>query len=233
MGVVVAAIGTMDVAVLGLEVGLDLGAARGAIGDVGLGEEEVDDLVLIERGAQLGGCHRLLLNVLDEAIAVGRLILLRGLSDEALHFLVGDLDAVGLADLAQQQAKADAALGDLTVVVLVVFDLGLGGFGIGLVAGFMVELRHDVGEFGLDHRRRHFEVMARGQLVEQAALHVGAGEAVQLLRLLVAQQALSWSRLSRPRVLAKSSSILVSPAVFTAVTLTSNVTGLPLRFSAG
>ena len=49
-------------------------------------EQEVDDLVLVQRRAQLGGGHRLLLDVLDEALAVLALILLRGLRDQPASF---------------------------------------------------------------------------------------------------------------------------------------------------
>ena len=49
---------------------------------VGLGEQEVDDLVLVQRGAQLGGGHRLLLDVAQEALAVLALILRGGLGDQ-------------------------------------------------------------------------------------------------------------------------------------------------------
>ena len=43
---------------------------------------------------------------------------------------------------------------------------------------------------GFDHRDRHREIVALGELVEQLALHVRAGEVVQLLALLIADQAL-------------------------------------------
>jgi hypothetical protein len=52
--------------------------------------------------------HRLVADVFDEPLAVLRAILLRGLLQQHLHFLVGDLDAVGLADFRQQQAKPAA-----------------------------------------------------------------------------------------------------------------------------
>ena len=45
----------------------------------------------------------------------------------------------------------------------------------------MLELLPDLRELGLDHRRRHREIVALGELVEQLALHVRAGEAVELL----------------------------------------------------
>ena len=117
-------------------------------------------------------------------------ILLRGLADQAVHFLLADLDAVGGADFRQQQAKAHAAHGDVAIIGGFAFDLLQRGVGIFLMARFVAKLAHDVLIFGLDHRRRHFEVMALGQLVEQAALHVRAGEVVEFLLLLVADQAL-------------------------------------------
>ena len=90
----------------------------------------------------------------------------------------------------QQQAEAHAALGDAAIFVGVAFDFLQRGFGIGLVARFVAKLLHDVLIFGLDHRRRNREIMIAGELVEQAALHVGARQPVQFLLLLVAQQRL-------------------------------------------
>src|SRR4029079_15600401 len=75
MDMVVAAARAVDMPFLGLEVGLELGAGRGAVADLGLAEQEVDDLVLVERSAQLGGRHRLLLDVADEGLAVLGLVL--------------------------------------------------------------------------------------------------------------------------------------------------------------
>src|SRR3546814_19919825 len=69
--------------------------------DLGLFEQEIDDLVLVQRRAELGGGHRLLLDVLDEALAVLGAVLLRGLHDQAAHFLLRHLDAVGLPDLGE------------------------------------------------------------------------------------------------------------------------------------
>ena len=121
---VVAAARAVDMAFLALEVGLELGAGRLALGDLGLREQEVDDLVLVQRRAQLGGGHRLLLDVSEEALAVLALILRRGLPDQPVHFLLADLDAVGGADFRQQQAEAHAALGDLAIFGGVLLDLG-------------------------------------------------------------------------------------------------------------
>lgn len=74
--------------------------------------------------------------------------------------------------------------------------------------------------------------MIGSKLVEKTPLHVRAGQAVQFLLLLVAQQALQLLEVVEAELLANSSSNLVSAAVFTAVTLTSNVAGFPFKFSA-
>ena len=154
----------------------------------------------------------------------------RRLHDQAAHLLLADLDAVRGADLRQQQAEAHAALGDLAIFGRILLDLGERGLRIGLVARLVAKLVEDVLILGLDHRFRHREIVARGELVEQLALHVGAGQAVELLLLLVADQAAcSCSRLWRPSDLANSSSTLVSPAVFTALTVTSKVAALPFE----
>ena len=58
------------------------------------------------------------------------------------------------------------------------------------MARLVAKLRHDVLELRVDHGFRHDEVVATGQLVKQLALHVGTRQAVQFLRLLVADQAL-------------------------------------------
>ena len=88
MRMVVAAAGAVDMAFLGLEVGFELGARRRAVADLRAAEQEVDDLVLIQRRAQLGGGHRLLLNVADEVLAVLGLILRGRLHHEPVHLLL-------------------------------------------------------------------------------------------------------------------------------------------------
>ena len=107
--------------------------------------------------------------------------MLGGLHHELVHFLLGDLDAVLVADLGKEEAKADAALGDGAIFVLFLLHLGQGGLRVFLVARLMLELLPDLLELGIDHRFRHREIVAGGELVEQLALHMGAGEAVQLL----------------------------------------------------
>src|SRR5205085_8227474 len=88
MVVIVAAARAVDVAVLGLDRRLEVGAARLAVGDIGGAEQEVDDLVLEQRRAQLGGGHRLVADIFDEAGPVLRLVLLRRLHHQLVHFLL-------------------------------------------------------------------------------------------------------------------------------------------------
>ena len=136
---VVAAVGAVDMAFFALEIGLDLRAGNLAIADLGLLEQIVDDLVLIERGAQLGGRHRVLLDVLDEPLAILGLILRSGLADEAVHFLLADLDAILGADFGQEETEANAANGDVAIVVGFGFNLGERGGLVVLMLGFVAQ----------------------------------------------------------------------------------------------
>src|SRR3546814_12068056 len=102
--------------------------------------QEIDDLVLVQRRAELGGGHRLLLDVLDEALAVLGAVLLRGLHDQAAHFLLRHLDAVGLPDLGEQQPQPPAALGNGMLFVTLCLHLSQRSLGIFLVARLMPEL---------------------------------------------------------------------------------------------
>ena len=111
---IVATARAMDMAfiAIGFNRSFQLFAGHGAIGDVRCREQEVDDLVFIKRRTDLRGGHRVLLDVLDEAFPILLRILHRGLLDQAVHFLSGDLDVVRLADFGQEQAQTDAADGD-------------------------------------------------------------------------------------------------------------------------
>ena len=185
-----AAIRPVDMAVLGLEVRLDFAAGHRPLADLGLAEQEIDDLVLVQRRAQLGGGHRVLLDILREPLAILRLVLRRGLADQPVHLLAADLDAVGGADFRQQQPEPHAALGDLAVIGGFRLDLGQRRRGVRLMLRLVAQLGHDIVILGLDHRRRDREVVAVRQLVEQPPLHVGARQAVEFLLLLVPEQAL-------------------------------------------
>ena len=97
------------------------------------------------------------------------------------HFLLADFDAIGLADFREQQAETNATNRDIAIFVLLVFHFLARGFGIFFLRGFLLELLPDLAEFRFDHARRHFKIVAGGELVEQLALHMGTGQAVQLL----------------------------------------------------
>ena len=138
----------------------------------------VDDLLLVDRRAQLG--ERLLV----VAVEVPDLLFLAGegagAGDQRLgHFLVADLDADLGADLGEQQAEAHAPLGDRAI-----FGARrlLGGVLVGEAAAggllLALDLRPDRGELLLDQPFRHFERIARRERVEQLALDLlarGAG----------------------------------------------------------
>ena len=105
----------------------------------------------------------------------------RGLLDQHAHFLLGHFHAVSLADFRQQQAQTHAALGDRLVFVLLVLDLLECSGRIRIAHGFLLELRPDLLELGIDHGPGDFEAVACSKLIEQRALHLGAGHAGGLL----------------------------------------------------
>src|SRR5207302_5080678 len=107
----------VHMALLRFEVGLELRPARLAVADFGAREEEVDNLVLVQRRAQLCREHWLALDQIEEALLLLALILRRRLNDQRAHLLLADLDPVGAADLRQKQAQAHPALGDVPVIV--------------------------------------------------------------------------------------------------------------------
>ena len=194
MIVIMAAVRTMNmrlqIAILRLDRCFQFLAADGTISDLSLFEEEIDDLVLIERRAKLRGGHRVLTDILDKTLAILWAVLLRGLHDQAIHFLLADDHAIGLADFRKKQAEADATHRDGAIVFLLRFHFLEGRFGIFLMARVMLKLGPDLVEFGLDHAGRHVEIMRSGQLVEQLALHIGTGQDVMFLLDLALQQLL-------------------------------------------
>ena len=104
---------------------------------------------------------------------------------------------------------------------------------IGLVARLVAQLGHDVLIFGVDHRRRDLEIMVCRELVEQPPLHVRAGQAVELLALLVAEQTLELVEVVEAELLGEIVvELRLSPAIFTDFTLMSKVAALPLRLAA-
>jgi hypothetical protein len=216
-------------AILGFDLGLQLLTAHSAIGDLGAREQEVDDLVLEQRRAQLGGGHRFLADIFDELLAVARAILLRGLHDQLVHLLAADFHPVRLADLGEEQTEADAALGDGAIFLTLGFHLGAGGLGIGLVRRLMLELLPDLIELRIDHGGRNREIMSRGELVEQLALHVGASEAVQLLLDLALEEAAQLVDAFEAHRLGEIVVALVSRAICTSLIVTSKTASRPFR----
>ena len=103
--------------------------------------------------------------------------MLRGLLKQRIHLLVRDLHVVRLSDFREQKAETHAPLGDAPVVVLLVFDFLHRGFGIVGLGRFLLKLRPDLLELGIDHAFGHVEIVSGGQRVEKLALHLGAREA--------------------------------------------------------
>ena len=137
----------------------------------------VDDLLLVDRGAQFG--QRLLV----VAVKVPDLLFLAGeragARDQRLgHLFVGDLDVRPGADFRQQQAEAHAALGDLAIV-------GAGRLLRGVLVGEAAarglllarHLRPDRIELLIDQALRQFEGIERVELVEELALDLVARSA--------------------------------------------------------
>ena len=129
----------------------------------------------------------------------------------------GDLDAVGLADLRQQQAEAHAALGDAAVIVLLGLDLlERRRRDRPRLAISACELLPDLLELGLDHRSA--ALRNRGSAASWSSswrfICVRVSPAVSCSSWPLSSS-LSLSRLSRPSDLAKSSSTLLSPSTLT------------------
>ena len=101
------------------------------------------------------------------------------------------------------------------------------------MARLVAKLAEDVLIFGLDHRLRHREIVPRGELVEQLALHVGAGQAVELLLLLVADQAAQLVEALKAERLGEILVDLGLAGGLTALTVTAKSAALPFSLSDG
>src|SRR3546814_5637685 len=110
-----------DVAFLGLDLMLQHVARHRAAADLGLGEEEIDHLVLEQRRPQLRRRHRFLAVILDELLAVGGLVLMRGRDDALVHLLLRHLDAILLTDLRTEEHTS--SLQSLMRISYAVFSL--------------------------------------------------------------------------------------------------------------
>src|SRR3546814_18127317 len=82
---VVSAAGAVDMIVVSLDRGFQFLTSHFAVADLGLVEQVVDDLVLIERSAKLRGGERILLALFDETLTVLGAILLGSLNDAGPH----------------------------------------------------------------------------------------------------------------------------------------------------
>ena len=133
------------------------------------------------------GGQCILLDIFHEPLAVFGAVLLRSLLDQHVHFLRADFNPVGLANLRQQQPQPHPAHGDGAVIVLLGLNLGQGGGRIFFLLRFLVELRPNLLELGLNHGRRHVKAMPGGEQIEQRALHLGAGLPGSFLLKLAAQ----------------------------------------------
>ncbi len=117
------------------------------------------------------------------------------------HFLASHFNTVRLADFGQQQAQTHAAFRNRLVFVLLVLDLLERRNGVLIIGGFLLQLRPDLREFSLNHRGRHFKAVPRSQLIEQRALHLGAGQASGLLFQLRLHDFLQLLKAIQPEVL--------------------------------
>src|SRR3546814_13964944 len=106
---VVAAAGAVDMIVVSLDRGFQFLTSHFAVADLGLLEQEVDDLVLIERSAKLRGGERILLDIFDETLTVPGALLLCRLHDESLHFLRAYLHPIPLPNPGTAHPPAVAA----------------------------------------------------------------------------------------------------------------------------
>src|SRR5690606_16875736 len=85
--------------------------------DLGLGDDQVDDLVLEDRGAELGLGVGVLAQQVEHLLGLSA-VLHRLAADGFGEFLLGHLDVVGAADLGEHEAETHPPLGDLAVLLL-------------------------------------------------------------------------------------------------------------------
>jgi hypothetical protein len=177
----------VDVTVFGFNRRLQFVAAHFTLADLGLREQEIDDLVLVERCAQLGGDHRLCLDVFHEPLAVLRSILL-GACWTSID-ISWSLTVTPLAWPISDRSRPSRTRRTRSRGILPSRPRSRPGRRQDLPpAPLALELSPDLLELGLDHRRRDVEVAERGELIEQRALHLGASQPGGLLLELAAQK---------------------------------------------
>ena len=220
---------------LRLDRGLKLLDGHFAFGHFGLVEQEVDDFVFVQRRAQLGGGHRLGLDVFDETAGDprGRLTAAPPAGSASTFPCPVTSNAVGLADFRQQQAQTHPALGNRLVLVLLVLDLLQRRGGIFLPArlpagavprSVRTRLRpSSAGPRNRDRRPADRAALASSGVRVRPAVccfQLGCHDFLELVEAVEAE------------TLGEISSILVSVSTFTAFTVTSKVASLPARCSA-
>ena len=184
---VMAAARAVDMAFLALEVGFQLGAGRRPLADLGLREQEVDDLVLVERRAQLGGRHRLLLDVLDELFAVLAAGIARRPGRSAGSspgWLISMPLAAPISPAAGRGGRAARRCRDIRRPRSRSRQARPSGRPHGSPRGAAARMMLSYSASTIDAGTG--KSCSVGELVEQAALHVRAGQPVQFLLLLVA-----------------------------------------------
>src|SRR6267154_1420163 len=212
-------------ALLGFVVLVEILARDLLFSHVGEFKDEIDHLVLINRRTKLG--ERIVIVAIvvpDLLLASGHLA--RARDHRATDFVVSDRDLVLFADLGQHETEPDPAVGDL-----VVFLLG------GLFRGVLIGKRLAAGlHLGLDRIPHQIEFF-----LDQRWLSSRRSSSMRLTRCRLAPAnsatsrsraaSFSFSRDSRPSVLANSSSILVSCGASIKVAVVSNSAGWPASFS--
>ena len=96
-------------------------------------------------------CHWRFLKILHEPLPLFGAILLGGLLNQHVHFLLVDFNAIGLTDFGEQQAQTHAAHRDIMIVAAFSFHFLLRGFRVFLAGSFLLQLSPDLFEFGFNH----------------------------------------------------------------------------------
>src|ERR1700742_2744148 len=145
------------------------------LGHVSELEDEIDDLVLVNRRAELSERIDVVAIVVpDFLLATGHLT--RALDDRTTDLVIGDGDLVLFTNLRQHETKPDAPVGDLAIFVLGgLFRRAL--VGEGLAAGLHLgpdRIPHQP-ELFLDQRWRRLKTMSLIETVEQDTLDALTG----------------------------------------------------------
>src|SRR5690606_33259684 len=91
-------------------------AAHLVVGDIDLGQEVVNNLLLVERSANARECLRVLTIELEDFLLLVAREAADSVEQSALHLFLRDLHACFLADLGQDQTKTNAALSETLIL---------------------------------------------------------------------------------------------------------------------